>query len=305
MNCLERNGYGTQFNNLYLLSKDIIKKESKNEYGNRKMKKEIAFYRYIMTYRIPFPIPTIYEFGENYYIMQYFSNYVPLYQLFHSFSQNKKQDVYTNIQQSLGTLHLSGKKHTTKEHITNLLYNETKQKLQQRYEEIKPILDSYSFLKKVNNITLLTFDDLLERIEKKVHDYVESLHFFELCIIHGDCQFNNILYDSTTDNIVFIDPRGYFGEEDLYGIPEYDEAKLRFALSGYDSFDNSIIDKLTINDDNLSIPNMFLLDSVPFNDFIGTLAISIWLGNAHCFKDTPFKAIYSFYYARYLGTLYL
>ena len=35
------------------------------------------------------------------------------------------------------------------------------------------------------------------------------------------------------NEIIFIDPRGYFGNTKLYGLKQYDFAKLLFGLSGY------------------------------------------------------------------------
>ena len=54
--------------------------------------------------------------------------------------------------------------------------------------------------------------------------------------IHGDCTFSNILLrgDGTP---VLIDPRGYFGQTELYGDPAYDWAKLYYSIVGnYDQF---------------------------------------------------------------------
>ena len=135
-----------------------------------------------------------------------------------------------------------------------------------------------------------------------------SNNSYNISIIHGDCQFNNILYNPTNDDFVFIDPRGYFGNLDLYGIPEYDFAKIKFALSGYDIFDNMEIDSLQIVDDNLILPAINIVNNDNLfkkDDIISILTISVWLGNAHCFKNNIPKAIFSFYYALYLASLYL
>lgn len=54
--------------------------------------------------------------------------------------------------------------------------------------------------------------------------------------IHGDCTFSNIMLRS--DNTpVFIDPRGYFGNTELFGDKAYDWAKLYYSVRGnYDRF---------------------------------------------------------------------
>ena len=90
-----------------------------------------------------------------------------------------------------------------------------------------------------NNIKIKTFDEILSIIEVNVLEYIKSKSNYTYSLIHGDCQFSNILIHKNND-IKFIDPRGYFGNTMLFGIPEYDIAKVFFALSGYDHFDNQI-----------------------------------------------------------------
>jgi hypothetical protein len=53
---IERIGYGSQFNNLFIID-NRIKKESKNEYGHFKIKKEIEFFKYIIDNKIVLNIP--------------------------------------------------------------------------------------------------------------------------------------------------------------------------------------------------------------------------------------------------------
>jgi aminoglycoside phosphotransferase/GTP:adenosylcobinamide-phosphate guanylyltransferase len=60
----------------------------------------------------------------------------------------------------------------------------------------------------------------------------------EFAFIHGDCTFSNTMVDDRL-NVVFLDPRGYFGFTELYGDPYYDWAKVYYSLLGdYDQFNN-------------------------------------------------------------------
>jgi len=301
---IERIGYGSQFNNLFIID-NRIKKESKNEYGHFKIKKEIEFFKYIIDNKIVLNIPLIFEFGDTFYIMKYLKEYAPLYKYFPIFSNSKKQTILKTIYNQLNILHQTTQKQISKESFRNNLIIEIKNKIMNRYNEIISILNEYSFIKKVNGIILKSFDEIMTKIECNILEYINSLTDYNISIIHGDCQFNNILYNPDNNDLVFIDPRGYFGNFDLYGIPEYDYAKIRFALSGYDIFDNMNIISLNIDHDNLIIPDMHIMDNIFTNDIITTITISIWLGNAHCFKHNIPKLIYSFYYAIYLGTCYL
>lgn len=58
----------------------------------------------------------------------------------------------------------------------------------------------------------------------------------EFCLIHGDCTFSNLMLRENGDPVM-IDPRGYFGYQELYGDPLYDWAKLYYSIVGnYDKF---------------------------------------------------------------------
>lgn len=59
----------------------------------------------------------------------------------------------------------------------------------------------------------------------------------EFRLIHGDCTFSNMLFDTFNMRVVLIDPRGYFGKTKLYGDVDYDWAKIYYSLKGeYDQF---------------------------------------------------------------------
>jgi hypothetical protein len=65
----------------------------------------------------------------------------------------------------------------------------------------------------------------------------------DFCVMHGDLCFNNILYDTVSDTIKLIDPRGSFGEHcvGIYGDRKYDLAKLMHSTIGhYDYIVNNL-----------------------------------------------------------------
>ena len=108
-----------------------------------------------------------------------------------------------------------------------------------------------------------------------------------------------------------FDPRGYFGNLPTpYGLPQYDHAKIAFALSGYDLFDTMDIQELDIRDGNISIPlnpiswKKEILESM--DEITRLFFISAWLGNAHSFAErNPAKAVCSYLYALYIATIFL
>ena len=129
---------------------------------------------------------------------------------------------------------------------------------------------------------------------------------YEYGIIHGDCQFNNILINKKGE-LKFIDPRGYYGTSRIYGLIDYDMAKICFALSGYDLFDNSSIINLNIDGDTIYIDIDILYDSYinEQSTIVKTLMCAIWLGNSHIFLDDEPKCITSHFIARYMCSRYL
>lgn len=86
--------------------------------------------------------------------------------------------------------------------------------------------------------------------QKEVEDKVMSYIPKEFKVIHGDCTFSNIMLKN--DSIpVLIDPRGYFGNTEIFGDVSYDWVKLYYSLfSNYDQFNLKKFD-LYINEDNV------------------------------------------------------
>jgi len=68
---------------------------------------------------------------------------------------------------------------------------------------------------------------LLKTILPKLSDYYEDKFYF----IHGDIQFSNVIIQQDYTPKIF-DPRGYFGNQLLYGDASYDYAKLYYGLCG-------------------------------------------------------------------------
>lgn len=308
---LERSGYGASFNNIYITPK-TIRKECKSEYGKVKIQKEMKFYRYLREKNVNFTTPVIHDMDDTSYTMQNLNGYVSLYTVFSKFTPDKKAYMLQRIHHELEALHISSHIDISKDKLEECLQIETHTKILERVEHVKPLIHQYPHIKKVNGTVLKSFDTVLSLISHKVKAYIDTLDTCRLYLIHGDCQFNNVLYNASTEHIAFIDPRGYFGSIDLHGMAEYDTAKVIFALSGYDVFDNMDTVVLDLQDDTLHIPNLFQLEEEEGKDTIfkpddiaSVLAISVWLGNAHCFKHNPPKAVFSYFYAMYLASKYL
>ena len=84
---------------------------------------------------------------------------------------------------------------------------------------------------------------------------IQKIFPSEFCLIHGDCTFSNVIYDTFNSQAVLIDPRGYFGKTRFYGDEDYDWAKLYYSLYGnYDQFNRKMFSmKIGSNDVELVI----------------------------------------------------
>ena len=307
---LNRIGYGSNFNKLSVnFNRNIIKKESINKYGDKKINYEINFYRFLINNEIFFRIPKIYDFERNSYTMEYFNNYEPLYKIFNVLNNFKKTKLINEIKNNLNILHNSSTIYISKDDFFLNLKIEIEEKIIMRYNKIKDIIKKYDYIKKVNNIKILDFYKILYIINTKIYKLFEIKYKdnYYLTPFHGDCQFNNILYNIDKDDFIFIDPRGYFGNSEIYGILEYDYSKLLFALSGYDDFDNRNIDKLDIDIDNIKVIINSLDESIfQYNNLEILLMYNIWLGNSECFmKNNEIKGIYSYFISMYLATIFI
>lgn len=67
----------------------------------------------------------------------------------------------------------------------------------------------------------------------QIKNYIKNLYTTnEMCFIHGDLCLSNVLFDPGSRIFKFVDPRGEFGEQSIYGDLKYDLAKLRHSFSG-------------------------------------------------------------------------
>lgn len=295
MTHLERNGYGNFFNDLIIHENKFIEKRSKNSYGDEKILKEINFFKFIITNNIKFPTPFIYEFFNNGYKMEYINESIPLYK---HINKNNCDYFLNKIFNELSNLHQVV--HERDVNIYDELKNETIIKILNRNTHINEIVNLN--INVVNGTKILSYDDILIKIKRYIKNFKSKR--FDLCLIHGDLNFNNILVKD--EDIFFIDPKASFGNIELFGIKEYDFAKIKFALSGYDSFDSEQKSEITI------INNEICFDMYPICDldvlidssFESFLMMTIWLGNSHCFINNKYKCMKSFYYALYISTLF-
>jgi hypothetical protein len=122
--------------------------------------------------------------------------------------------------------------HYKKPEIENLDFNilylpKTLERLQ-KFAEIRGVdLDKPWTINDVQTPSLL-------KIAETVASYISPINERDLCVMHGDLCFSNVLYNFRAETIKVIDPRGFIKPDrvSIYGDPRYDIAKLYHSVVG-------------------------------------------------------------------------
>lgn len=82
----------------------------------------------------------------------------------------------------------------------------------------------------INGTAYKSLDEICVILSQKVPVFLYDVERFH--IIHGDLCFTNIMVDNNFSFIKLIDPRGRFGQYDIYGDDRYELAKMLHSLEG-------------------------------------------------------------------------
>jgi hypothetical protein len=309
-----------------------ILKKGITDKGKEIIKYERNWYEYINSLNncdINNIIPKIYNLFEFAILMEYKKDYIPIYKYFMNYeneimkiSDNEKSikqaeyninkiTILKNIFNKINELHNIENKTITKIVFLSNIKKEIYDKLYDRKKIINKFINYFGEIKIVNGITISSFDEVIEKCKKIITQYYNAIDEFKYSIIFGDCQFSNILINPNNINdIIFIDPRGYFGESKIHGPCEYDYAKILYGISGYDRFNFNYFNIKKIDD---SIKSMEFeikgfsyekkIINKYFNKIHKTFLVIIWLSLAEYNKNNIWKCLASYYYGLYLGTI--
>lgn len=120
-------------------------------------------------------------------------------------------------------------------------WSKTTKRVDEFFESL-PTTDVLSNAEKllINGVECQNYQRLSAAIEKRISDLYNEDHF---SVMHGDFCFNNILFDTVSETVKLIDPRGSFGDRcvGIYGDQKYDLAKLMHSTMGcYDYIVNNL-----------------------------------------------------------------
>lgn len=96
----------------------------------------------------------------------------------------------------------------------------------------------------VNGTVYPCLDEILKKLPELIERIVLIPFDGRFTIIHGDLCFSNILVEENYNYMRVVDPRGKFGQFDIFGDPRYELAKLMHSLDG--NYDCIIEDMFSI-----------------------------------------------------------
>ena len=301
------NTYNTRyFNKIVNYSDNYLKKYALDEKGKILIENEIKYYKMLSIIDKSLPFPRLKDFGKNYFIMEKIEGDA-------LWTIDCYEDYLNDIFMNLNKIHeLYTQEVKEIDFHSNLKY-EFYDKIIDRRNAIKSLIEYFDVVS-VNGIKIVdSFEIVLNNLFNDIKSYygkTEKIYN----IIHGDCQFSNIIKDKN-NKLVFIDPRAYFGKSKFYGIKEYDYSKILYALSGYDLFNNDDdyhfnynpetknIDLLIKHNDIIKYKTIFKTNNVDLQLCIKMVIIH-WFGLAEYNKNNFLKCIGSYYYAFYLYQIY-
>lgn len=300
---MNNQNYGYSFNTIKVID-NLVEKSAKNDYGKQKIRNEIGFYQYIASRNVRFPVPKtqFIDISNASYTMEYLNNHIVATR---HISNRMDAELIRSILTHLNALHAYEKIVVSREEYANQLNLETRTKVIDRFNETT--WDDCNICTHVNQLEVHDIHYYTDKINCYIERVLSGMKDYYFTLIHGDAHLGNIMVNAEGD-IWFIDPRGYFGSNKLYGIKEYDNAKLLFGLSGYSHFDEMCFEEVEIVDGNIDIPfvteYLQIYDSPIFSEYEKLLSLTIWLSNNSMYTS-PHKKFHSLMVAYYICERYL
>lgn len=280
------------------ISEDYVEKFALTEQGKKLQRDELEWYRQVESSAVP-KISGI--SGES-FIMERIKG-LPAFEWLYSFPYFKQFD---KIEEILYALDFGGDYRVTEEIIERDFTKEFYTKVLDRCDSIQALIDSFGEVTHVNHVKLGRLKPMLRQALAHLIKNHHETQGRTYSIIHGDPNFSNtmIQYDG---HVKFIDPRGYFGETKIFGPRLYDEAKVLYAISGYDKFNSDHTWGGLIIDEGHCFVNIQPLihkyeKCALFNDYHHLAVAIIWIALGGYFKNNPLKAVSAYYHGMMLLT---
>jgi len=218
---------------------NVIKKTGNTEEGNKKIEKEILWYKNVNNFK--YFIPKIYSDTEMIMSLEPGITLSEIF-LYENFSIDNWRMIFNKFFYILFNIIKNNNNYNPflDNDSVNMFYN----KPYKRIEEIKNIKEIEI---KEEDIQILnkTIEEIYEILKKK------NLNKFFSSEFHGDLHFGNILFETSTGKFCFLDPRGEWGNtQGCHGNILYDVAKFMQDIylgyshilnKNYDLINNEIV----------------------------------------------------------------
>ena len=213
----------------------------------------------------------------------------------------EKRSVLADYIDSLQDLHHLGSKPADKQDVLEVYINKTKQ----RVESVASLIPG------INSLSMTVNGTKCSNVfaKNQLDELIKHVTCDRFTPIHGDPTFSNSLIDHNL-KVHFIDPRGYFYRQGVWGDPWYDFAKVYYsATGGYDLFNRRKF-KLHVDSETVEVlmdkPLFADIADDVFKEFFNTdiarikiLHGLIWLSLSGYAKDDIDSVIGSFYLGLY------
>jgi len=271
------------YNSLELSDGKVIKTALTAE-GQKLLIREIDYYQKMHEFGFPY-IPEIYSYNPLTMSRIYGKNIFEA-----ALDDNGKRNTISRLVDALKLMHSYGSYCADK----SSLYIEYYEKTMARLDSIKEVIpfarDRYIIIngKRCSNVLLIK-SEFFKIVERR-------LLCEEFVPIHGDATLTNTMMDNE-NRIYFIDARGYFGKNEVFGDAYYDWTKLYYSICG--NFDNFNVKKFEleitgkeahyeIHSSGWEHLTTYLLSLIPNCNLekIRIIHAIIWLSLAsHCYED--------------------
>ncbi|MBE7073477.1 MAG: hypothetical protein E7379_00015 [Clostridiales bacterium] len=222
---------GRNFNSFNIDDYGVLTKTS--SYG--KLKSELMWLKKIQSSPLSFLIPRFIGYKQTGDTISYQTEFVndsslAEYYLYYDISEDNWKHIFRKFL-NVGNLMWSKKAPRSAANIVPLARKMYIDKTEERIKlwERKDILEQdYVYC---NGEKLLSFDKVYKLLQPKLEKLINTSSKY-YSIIHGDPCFSNVIYIPSLSLFKFIDPRGNFGVDMIYGDSRYDVAKTRHNYHG-------------------------------------------------------------------------
>ena len=174
------------------------------------------------------------EYGIEYYDYLTLSEYFTFYPL----SQYSRTYIFSSLIDKMIKLYKNNEisNKSFEDLLKQILWEKTLNRINEW--ERKDLRDMEKI--QINDKSYLGVFQVLEKLKDAIMKLSNECNNY-ISIIHGDPAFSNILFSPRNMIYKFIDPRGNFGIDTIYGDYRYDIAKLRHCYHGrYDEITNDL-----------------------------------------------------------------